>query len=60
MNQTTHEAHGKAAAPHAGHNMSGPHGNRDRHTGHSVAMFRDKFLVEPGPHNSRCLLVDGR
>src|SRR6202047_1720565 len=28
---------------HAGHNMSGAHGGHDRHAGHSVAMFRDKF-----------------
>jgi Cu2+-exporting ATPase len=25
--------------------MSGPHGNHDRHAGHSVAMFRDKFWL---------------
>jgi Cu2+-exporting ATPase len=40
-----HEAHGQAADPHAGHNMSGPQGNHDRHAGHSVAMFRDKFWL---------------
>jgi Cu2+-exporting ATPase len=27
----------------AGHNMSDAHGSHDRHEGHSVAMFRDKF-----------------
>jgi P-type Cu2+ transporter len=41
----THEAHGQAADPHAGHSVSGPQGNHDRHAGHSVAMFRDKFWL---------------
>jgi P-type Cu2+ transporter len=41
----THEAHAQAADPHTGHNMPGPHGNHDRHAGHSVAMFRDKFWL---------------
>jgi Cu2+-exporting ATPase len=41
----THEAHGQAADPHAGHRMSGPQGNHDRHARHSVAMFRDKFWL---------------
>ena len=45
MDQMTHEAHGQAADPHAGHRMSGPQGNHDRHAGHSVAMFRDKFWL---------------
>jgi len=45
MDQMTHEAHGQAADPHASHGMSGPHGNHDRHAGHSVAMFRDKFWL---------------
>jgi Cu2+-exporting ATPase len=40
-----HEAHGHAADPHAGHSMSGLQGNHDRHAGHSVAMFRDKFWL---------------
>ena len=30
---------------HAGHKMSGPHEAHDRHAGHSVAMFRDKFWL---------------
>src|SRR5438128_1175405 len=30
---------------HTGHNMSGTHGGHDRHAGHSVAMFRDKFWL---------------
>ena len=41
----THEGHGQAADPHAGSKMSGAHGNHDRHAGHSVAMFRDKFWL---------------
>src|ERR1700686_364520 len=45
MDQMTHEAHGQAADPHAGHKMSKAHGNHDRHAGHSVAMFRDKFWL---------------
>ena len=31
--------------PHAGHKMSDMHGSHDRHAGHSVAMFRDKFWL---------------
>jgi P-type Cu2+ transporter len=45
MDQVPHEAHGQAADPHAGHKMSEAHGNHDRHAGHSVAMFRDKFWL---------------
>src|SRR5882672_7240277 len=45
MDQMTHEAHGQAADPHAGMKMSGAHGSHDRHAGHSVAMFRDKFWL---------------
>jgi Cu2+-exporting ATPase len=41
----THEAHGQAADPHSGHKMSEVHENHDRHAGHSVAMFRDKFWL---------------
>jgi cation transport ATPase len=40
-----HETHRQAADPHAGHNMSTMHGTHDRHAGHSVAMFRDKFWL---------------
>jgi hypothetical protein len=43
VDQMTHETHRQAADPHAGHEMSTMHGNHDRHAGHSVAMFRDKF-----------------
>ena len=39
------EAHGKAAGPHAGHKMPDAQGSHDRHAGHSVAMFRDKFWL---------------
>ena len=39
------EAHGKAADPHAGHTMPDTHGGHDRHAGHSVAMFHDKFWL---------------
>src|SRR5450759_2915471 len=45
MDQMTHEGHGQGADLHAGHKMSGAHGNHDRHAGHSVAMFRDKFWL---------------
>src|SRR5260370_35583375 len=31
--------------PHGGHTMSDMHGSHDRHAGHSVAMFRDKFWL---------------
>jgi Cu2+-exporting ATPase len=41
----THETHRHAADPRAGHNMSTMHGSHDRHAGHSVAMFRDKFWL---------------
>jgi P-type Cu2+ transporter len=45
-----HPAHpeGSAAAPpaeHAGHHGGGHAGGHDRHEGHSVAMFRDKFWL---------------
>jgi Cu2+-exporting ATPase len=45
MDQVTHEAHGQAMDPHARHKMSERNGNRNRHAGHSVAMFRDKFWL---------------
>src|ERR1700737_2701915 len=41
----THKDHGQASNPHAGHKMSDIHGSHDRHAGHSVAMFRDKFWL---------------
>jgi P-type Cu2+ transporter len=41
----SHNDHEQASDPHAGHNMSNMHGSHDRHAGHSVAMFRDKFWL---------------
>src|SRR3984893_18376163 len=35
----------QASDPHTGHNMSDMHGSHDRHAGHSVPMFRDKFWL---------------
>ena len=43
MDHMKHEGHGQVADPHAGHKMPEAHGSHDRHAGHSVAMFRDKF-----------------
>src|SRR5258708_15215042 len=40
-----HDTHGQMADPHAGHKMPEAHASHDRHAGHSVAMFRDKFWV---------------
>src|SRR6266446_6570633 len=45
MDNMSHNDHGPAPNPHAGHTMSDMHGSHDRHAGHSVAMFRDKFLL---------------
>ncbi len=45
MDQMTDETRGQTADPHAGHKMSEAHGRQDRHAGHSVAMFRDKFWL---------------
>jgi Cu2+-exporting ATPase len=45
MNHPTHDDHGQTFDPHAGHKMTGDHGSLDRHAGHSVAMFRDKFWL---------------
>jgi P-type Cu2+ transporter len=41
----THGPHGKVTDPHAGHKMSAAQGSHERHAGHSVAMFRDKFWL---------------
>jgi len=49
----THEAHSAPAeeapqsrpTPHGDHHASGSHAGHDRHEGHSVAMFRDKFWL---------------
>src|SRR5258708_16795788 len=45
MDHSTQNNHGQASRPHAGHKMSDIHGSHDRHAGHSVAMFRDKFWL---------------
>jgi P-type Cu2+ transporter len=45
MDHITHKDPGQASDPHAGHKMSNDHGSHDRHAGHSVAMFRDKFWL---------------
>src|SRR5579871_2630682 len=45
MDNMSHNQHGQEADAHAGHKTSKAHGNHDRHAGHSVAMFRDKFWL---------------
>src|SRR6185437_6686219 len=45
MNNMGQNDHRPASDPHAGHKMSDMHGSHDRHAGHSVAMFRDKFWL---------------
>jgi P-type Cu2+ transporter len=40
-----HNDHTQASDPQSGHMMSDMHGSHDRHAGHSVAMFRDKFWL---------------
>src|SRR5216683_3678268 len=45
MDHMTHNDHGQVPDPHSGHKMSNDHGSHDRHAGHSVAMFRDKFWL---------------
>src|SRR6266404_3548525 len=45
MDHMTHTDHEQGSDPHAGHKMSDTHGSHDRHAGHSVAMFRDKFWL---------------
>ena len=44
MDDMSHNDH-PASDPHAGRTMSDMHGSHDRHAGHSVAMFRDKFWL---------------
>src|SRR5712672_2546167 len=48
MGHMTHQANREAAEPHTGRKMSQAHGSHDRHAGHSVAMFRDKFWLSFG------------
>ena len=45
MKLARHADHGHPCDPHAGHKMTDGHGSHDRHAGHSVAMFRDKFWL---------------
>ena len=45
MDHTTHMDHRQVSDPHAGHKAPDIHGSHDRHAGHSVAMFRDKFWL---------------
>ena len=45
MEKIVHDGHAPATGPHAGHKMSATHASHDRHGGHSVAMFRDKFWL---------------
>ncbi len=45
MDHATRQNHERATHPHANHRMPPDHGSRDRHAGHSVAMFRDKFWL---------------
>src|SRR6202166_2175406 len=45
MNYPAHDDHGQASDPHAGHKIADMPGRHDRHAGHSVAMFRDKFWL---------------
>ena len=44
MDHRTHTNH-RASDAHARQAMSSDHGSDDRHAGHSVAMFRDKFWL---------------
>src|SRR6266853_5693644 len=44
MDQMRHHDH-EAADQHAGHKISDSQASHDRHPGHSVAMFRDKFWL---------------
>jgi P-type Cu2+ transporter len=45
MDHITHNDDRQAPDAHAGHQMAEIHGSHDRHAGHSVAMFRDKFWL---------------
>jgi len=45
MDHSTHHDHGLASDPHADHKMAAMHRSHDRHAGHSVVMFRDKFWL---------------
>ncbi len=45
MDHMTHHVDGQGADPHIGHKVPEDHASHDRHAGHSVAMFRDKFWL---------------
>src|SRR5580658_3326380 len=45
MDHSTHNNHGPMSTTHIDRKMSDMHGSHDRHAGHSVAMFRDKFWL---------------
>src|SRR5258707_11845186 len=45
MDYMTHKDNGRESDPQAGHKMSDIQACHDRHAGHSVAMFRDKFWL---------------
>src|SRR2546423_10617937 len=45
MHHMTHQSHGHAVDTQSGHTMSGAAASRDRHAGHSAAMFLDKFRL---------------
>jgi P-type Cu2+ transporter len=45
MDHSTHTDRQQVSDPHASHKMSDMHASHDRHAGHSVAMFRDKFWL---------------
>src|ERR1700694_4364156 len=45
MKLATHAHHANPSDPHAAHKMTDDQGGHDRHAGHSVAMFRDKFWL---------------
>ena len=45
MDYMRHKDRGGASDPHTGHKMSDMHVSHDRHAGHSVVMFRDKFWL---------------
>src|SRR5215470_18052214 len=45
MDHMTHHAHGHQAHAHLGDKVPQAYAGHDRHAGHSVAMFRDKFWL---------------
>src|SRR5579872_2833605 len=45
MHHIARHDHSQRVDPHSVNNMSGLPASHDRHAGHSVAMFRDKFWL---------------